>query len=112
MPRDSNGEVPVGEAGDINGIAALREHFAALRAELLPHPYEVVDPEVRILGDFAVLTFRYEPRSSAGKPFTPLPRWEASSVYQLSAGEWRSVHAHWSVVKESTIPPSAFSYAV
>lgn len=101
MPRASYGEVSVVEAGEIDGIAALREHVAALRAELVPHAYEVVDPEVRILGDFAVLTFRYEPRSSDGKPFTPLPRWEASSVYRLSAGEWRSVHAHWSVVKES-----------
>jgi uncharacterized protein DUF4440 len=101
MPRASYGEVSVVEAGDIDGIAALREHVAALRAELVPHAYEVVDPEVRILGDLAVLTFRYEPRSNDSKPFTPLPRWEASSVYRLSAGEWRSVHAHWSVVKES-----------
>lgn len=101
MPRARYGEVSVVAAGDIDGIAALREHFAALRADLLPHTYAVVDPEVQILGDFAVLTFRYEPRSSDGARFTPLPRWEASSVYRLTAGEWRSVHAHWSVVKES-----------
>lgn len=101
MPHASYGEVLVVAAGDIDGIAALREHFAALRADLLPHAYAVVDPKVQILGDFAVLTFRYEPRVSDGARFTPLPRWEASSVYRLSAGEWRSVHAHWSVVKES-----------
>lgn len=101
MPRASYGDVSVVAARDFDGLAALREHFAALRAELLPHTYAVVDPEVRILGDCAVLTFRYEPRSSDGAPFTPLPRWEASSVYRLSGGEWRSVHAHWAVVKES-----------
>lgn len=101
MPRASYGDVSVVAARGFDGLAALREHFAALRAELLPHTYSVVDPEVRILGDCAVLTFRYEPRSSDGEPFTPLPRWEASSVYRRSDGEWRSVHAHWAVVKES-----------
>ncbi len=85
----------------IDGIAALREHFAALREEVLPHRYAVVDPEVRIHGDIAVLTFRYEPRSSDGSSFMPVLRWKASSVYRRSAGEWRSVRAYWSVVKES-----------
>lgn len=99
MSHCDRGEVSVVESG--NGIAALREHFAALRGQRLSHHYEVVDPEVRILGDLAVLTFRYEPRSSSGTPFMRLMRWKAASIYRLIAGEWRSVHAHWAVVKES-----------
>lgn len=84
----------------VGGIAALRQHFAALQGELLPHRYAVVDPEVRILGDLAVLTFRYEPRSGEGTSLERVVRWKAASVYRRSAGEWRAVHAHWAVVEE------------
>jgi ketosteroid isomerase-like protein len=82
----------------IGGIAALRKCFAALQRMSQPHRYEVVDPRVRIRGDIGVLTFRYEPRSADG---TRLTRWKASSAYRRIAGEWRIVHAHWSMVKES-----------
>jgi ketosteroid isomerase-like protein len=82
----------------IGGIAALRKCFAALRMMAQPHRYEVVDLKVRIHGDIGILTFRYEPRSTDG---TALTRWKASSAYRRIAGEWRNVHAHWSMVKES-----------
>ncbi len=82
----------------IGGIAELREYLASFQGKTLPNRYEVVDPQVRIDGDFAVLKFRYEPRLTDGKAFM---RWKASSVYRRIAGEWRIVHAHWSVVEES-----------
>jgi len=82
----------------IGGIAALRKCFAALKSMSQPHRYEVVDPKVQIHGDIGILTFRYEPCATDG---TALTRWKASSAYRRVAGEWRIVHAHWSMVKEA-----------
>ncbi len=56
------------------------------------------DDEKAILGDSAVLTLRYEATAADGKP---LPPWRATSVYHRAAGEWRIVHAHWSLAQES-----------
>jgi ketosteroid isomerase-like protein len=82
----------------IDGVAELRKYLASFQGKTLPTQYVVVDPQVRIDGDFAVLKFRYEPRSTDRNSFL---RWQASSVYRRIAGEWRIVHAHWSIVEES-----------
>ncbi len=82
----------------IDGIAALRDYFASLEGKIPAHRYELVDPKVQIYGDTGILTLRYEPSTTDGEPLTP---WKATSVYRRTAGEWRIVHAHWSMVKES-----------
>lgn len=41
----------------------------------------------------AVLTFLYE----ASKDGEALAPWRATTVYARAAGNWRLVHAHWSL---------------
>jgi hypothetical protein len=82
----------------IDGIEAMRNYFASLEGKIPPHRYEVVDPKVQIYGDIGILTLRYHAYAADGKPLT---RWKATSVYRRRAKEWRIVHAHWSIVKES-----------
>ncbi|MDH3456967.1 MAG: nuclear transport factor 2 family protein [Gemmatimonadota bacterium] len=88
----------IGAHSRVDGIAALRDYFASLEGKIPPHRYELVDPKVQIYGDTGILTLRYEPSSTDGEP---MPPWKATSVYRQTAGEWRIVHAHWSMVKES-----------
>ena len=88
----------IGAHSRIDGIAALGDYFASLEGKIPPHRYELVDPKVQIYGDTAILTLRYAPSSPDGEP---MARWKATSVYHQTAGEWRIVHAHWSMVKES-----------
>jgi ketosteroid isomerase-like protein len=88
----------IGAHRRVDGITSLRSYFAALEGKIPPHRYEVVDPKVQIYGDTGILTLRYHPSTDDGTPLTP---WKATSVYHRTAGEWRIVHAHWSMVKES-----------
>jgi ketosteroid isomerase-like protein len=88
----------IGAHRRIDGLAALRGYLAALERKTPPHRYEVVDPKVQLYGDIGVLTPRYLPSTREGEP---LPPWKATSVYRRAGGEWRIVHAHWSLVKEA-----------
>ncbi|MEJ2217841.1 MAG: nuclear transport factor 2 family protein [Gemmatimonadota bacterium] len=82
----------------VDGFEAMGAYFSSLSGKIPPHRYEVQNPKVQLYGDTAVLTMRYAPFSEDG---APLPPWKATSVYHREDGEWRIVHAHWSMVKES-----------
>ena len=87
----------IGAHRRIDGLPAVRQYFASLEGKISPHQYELVDPKVQVYGDIGIVTLRYEPRTIDGTPLTP---WKATAVYRLTAGDWRVVHAHWSMVKE------------
>jgi ketosteroid isomerase-like protein len=88
----------IGAERRVDGIAAIREYLTSLEGKIPPHRYKVVDPKVQVYGDIGILTLRYEPTTADGEPLTP---WKATSVYRRAAGEWRIVHAHWSLVKQA-----------
>ena len=88
----------IGAHRRIDGLDKLRTYLAGLMGKIPLHRYELVDPRVQIYGDVGILTLRYQPRDADGKPLTA---WKATSVYRRSATDWRIVHAHWSMVKES-----------
>ena len=79
----------------IDGLEELRTYLTSLEGEIPPHTYEIVDPKVQAYGDIAICTFRYQGIFN-DEPGTP---WKATDVYRLTDGEWRLVHAHWSLVK-------------
>jgi ketosteroid isomerase-like protein len=86
----------IGAHRRVDGIEAVRDYLASLEGEIPPHEYELLDPKVQIYGDTGVLTMRYQATMADGQPGPP---WKATSVYRRTAGEWRMVHAHWSLVK-------------
>ena len=81
----------------IDGLDAMRDYFTSLAGQIPVHRYEVIDPKVQVYGEVGILTLRYHPSTVEGQP---LGRWKATSVYRLTDGTWRIVHAHWSTVKE------------
>ena len=86
----------IGAHRRVDGIDAVREYLASLEGEIPPHEYEMLDPKVQIYGDTGILTMRYQATMADGQPGPP---WKATSVYRRTAGEWRMVHANWSLVK-------------
>jgi ketosteroid isomerase-like protein len=82
----------------VDGIGAMRSYAESLQGKIPPHRYELVDPKVQVYGDVGILTLRYHPFGPDGKPLT---QWKATSVYRRASGEWRIVHAHWSIAKEA-----------
>ena len=87
----------IGAHDRLDGLPALLRYLSALEGQVPAHDYEMVDPRVQLYGDVAIVTLRYHP-SLHGEALT---RWKATSVYRHNDGEWKMVHAHWSMSKEA-----------
>ena len=81
----------------LDGLEEVKNHFASLKDDIIPHTYELVDTKVQSYGNIAILTLRYYATDLDG---VPAPPWRATSTYRFLDGKWKVVHAHWSVDKE------------
>jgi len=81
----------------LDSLVEIKKYLKSLEGNIPPHKYELVDPKVQVYGNTAILTLRYHSTMENGEPGPP---WKATSVYQFSDGNWRVVHAHWSLVKQ------------
>jgi ketosteroid isomerase-like protein len=82
----------------VDGIQAFREYLAALRGQIPPHKYEIVDPKVQVYGSVGILTLQYHAFSPQGEP---LVRGRGTCVYRKTDGAWEMVHAHWSGLEDA-----------
>ena len=81
----------------LDGREEIQKYLATFEGNIPSHTYDIVDPKVQVYGDVAILTFRYH---STMPDSEPAPPWKVTDVYRLINGEWKIVHAHWSLVKE------------
>ena len=79
----------------IDGLEEFRSYLASIAESIPPHTYEILDPRVQVYGDIAISTLHYQ--AKFGEELQS--PWKATDVFRLSNGEWRLVHAHWSLVK-------------
>lgn len=86
----------IGAQERIEGRDALREYASGLEGKIPPHEYEMANPNVQLIDDVAILTYTYVASLREGGASTP---WKATTVYHRADGDWRLVHAHWSLVK-------------
>lgn len=77
----------------IVGLENLRKYYGSFAVGGTPTPGEMLNAQVQVVGDTAVLTFSY--RRKDGKE----PRWNATEVYHRTRDGWRIVHTHWSYIK-------------
>lgn len=85
----------IGAMEGIRGRDVARTYAAGLDGQIPPHDYRMVAPTVQVVGDVAVLTFRYHPSKNG----EPLQKWKATSVYRREGDAWSQIHAHWSMQK-------------
>jgi ketosteroid isomerase-like protein len=82
----------------VDGVRAFREYLLALKGQIPPHNYKIVQPKVQVYGDVGIFTLQYH-------AFTPdgelLARGRGTSVYRLAGEEWEMVHTHWSVLEDA-----------
>ncbi|MBR9999310.1 MAG: nuclear transport factor 2 family protein [Cyclobacteriaceae bacterium] len=88
----------IGAQNRIEGIKPLQDYALKLEGQIPKHNYEVVNPKVQVYGESAILSMKYHPFSPEGNSLT---QWKATTVYRLSGGKWKMVHAHWSMNKEA-----------
>lgn len=78
----------------IDGLPALTTLYESIRGKIRIDRDEIIDPRVQVIGDAAILTYRFDSHGSEG-----VMHWNATEVYRRSAGQWQIVHSHWSLPK-------------
>ena len=73
---------------------AIVELFAGYAGQVPPWRYEIVDPEVQLIGDAAIFTFNLDTFDADDGSVTL--RWNTTEVHRRTADGWEMVHAHWS----------------
>lgn len=81
----------------IKGIDEITAYFKSLEGKIPVHTYELINPKVQMYDDIAILTLRFNSTYENGDSGEP---WKATSVYRFINGNWKIVHANWSVIKE------------
>jgi hypothetical protein len=78
----------------IEGLPALKELFDRYRGIPLFDSYEILNPQVQVAGDVAVLTYQLAQRNGAVTTY-----WNGTQVYRKKEEGWRVIHTHWSAAK-------------
>jgi hypothetical protein len=86
----------------LDGLPALTVLYESIRGKVQIERDEIIAPRVQIIGDAAILTFRYVSQGSEGAM-----RWNCTEVYQRFEAGWRIIHSHWSFTKPGTHAESA-----
>ena len=84
----------------IIGLEEYKTYLKQFEGKICYQGSEFIDPEVRIIGDAAVLTYNY--LSTATTPeglITGQTLWNTTEVYFQLGGTWKIAHTHWSYVK-------------
>ncbi len=77
----------------LDGKAALTALYDGIRGQINAPRHEMIEPKVQVVGDAAVLSFRFVSfNGSEGARVA----WNATEVYRRDAEGWRIIHTHWS----------------
>jgi ketosteroid isomerase-like protein len=84
----------------IDGIEALKAHFAPFDGKIAIDRYEMINPKVQRDGNIAVLTFNLDDSGAriAGVE-QGTQHWNSTEVFQRFDGKWKIIHSHWSYTK-------------
>lgn len=77
----------------LNGKAALQALYEDLRGKIFAPRHEMVEPEVQVIGEAAVLTFRFISWNGGEEKRVA---WNCTEVYGHGPNGWRIIHTHWS----------------
>lgn len=78
----------------IDGRDALREYYHKIfRPPQEEFAIELINPNVQLLGEAAVLTFNFR---STGRSTGRTERWNCTEVFRKTARGWRIIQTHWS----------------
>ena len=90
----------------VDGLDAMTALYAPLAGQIRVDHYDMIAPTVQRHGEVAVLTFNlvsYQKAPDGSE--AAVARWNATAVYRLVGGAWRSIHAHWSFIQPELKAP-------
>ncbi len=86
----------------VDGIGSLRQRYAPLEGKIKIERYDMLNPNVQVHGDTAVLTFNLIDYTDGPEGSRAEDHWNATEVYWRSNGQWKIIHTHWSYTKKSS----------
>ncbi len=76
----------------IDGLKALTDYYRGIWGQIHVDRFELLNPDVNIVGDLALLTFNY-----VSYTYNEPDRWNCTEVFQhFSDGQWKIIQSHWS----------------
>lgn len=81
----------------ISGFEAFKAANAPLEGKIHIPRFEMIDPEVRVFGGIAILTFVLQNYDVEDHPTS---RWMSTEIYRQMDGDWKLFHSHWTLVKK------------
>ena len=75
----------------IDGHDALTKYYDAIRGQVHIDRYELINPNVQLCADAAVLTFNDVSYTGESES-----RWNCTEVYRRTNDAWRIIQTHWS----------------
>jgi ketosteroid isomerase-like protein len=83
----------------IDGLEALRTEYAKRAGRNRYDVMEFIDPQIRVVGDAAVLFYRFfSTRLNPDGSIAGRIPWNCTEVYAKIDQEWKIVHTHWSFI--------------
>lgn len=79
----------------VTGLKEFTDHYASFRYSFNFPGYELLNPDVQLYGDTAVLTFNFEGTGNDGSKNL----WNATEVYHKFNDDWKLISSHWSSTK-------------
>ncbi len=80
----------------IDGLEALTQYYEKIRGQVHIDRYELLNPQVQVCGDVAVLTFNYVSYTGESQD-----HWNCTEVYRRSGARWQIIQTHWSFTQYS-----------
>jgi ketosteroid isomerase-like protein len=91
----------------IDGRDAMKALIEPLTGRINVPSYEMIGPKVQRHGDAAVLSYNLHSHARLPNGDSMVVRWNSTAVYAQIAGQWKSVHSHWSFIKPNIPGPPA-----
>jgi ketosteroid isomerase-like protein len=90
----------VGTPQRITGYEAMHSAMASLSGKIFYDVQDFIDPQIRQMGDLAVLVYRFlSTRLNADGSISSRVPWNCTEVYARHGGTWRILHNHWSFIR-------------
>lgn len=92
----------------IDGHGAVADYLhACYEGKVRIDRYEIIEPQVIVDHDLAVLTYNLKNFVREGSTEKPGVPWNATIVYRHEAGRWLAAHVHWAVTRHPAVLQSA-----
>jgi hypothetical protein len=79
----------------IDGRIALASYYEPLRGKIKAVHFELINPQVQLTNDAAILTFNFKSQNTAQGEL----RWNCTEVYRFDPEGWRIIQSHWSLTQ-------------